>query len=107
MPSYEHICDNPECNNEWEDFYSIVKDPPTTCPKCNQETARRIISGGSGKGIMELTGDELKDKVKADTQKLKKEMHNSEKVYSNILGESKYENMQQRIDKSKRERGRR
>lgn len=102
MPTYDHICLNENCKFEWDDFYSITAEPPKVCPKCNQETAQRVISGGSGKGIVELTGNELKEKVKADAQQLKKDMHKSEKTYSNLLGESKYQQMQQKIDAGKK-----
>lgn len=104
MPTYLHECSNKECNNEWEDFYSIKKDPPKTCPKCNQETAQRVISGGSGRGIVELTGTDLTDKIKSDANQIKRDMNKSEKLYSNLLGEGKYQEMQQRIDKNKRNR---
>jgi len=101
MPTYEHKCINETCKYEWEDEYSIKQPPPTTCPKCNQETAKRLISGGSGKGTVELYGDDLVNKVKEDTKKLKAEASRSEKVYANLLGEDKYQNLQQKIDRRK------
>jgi len=103
MPTYLHICEDVECNNEWEDFYSISQDPPKACPKCKKDTAKRVICGSS-KGVVELSGHELVAKTKEDIAKLKKDMRKSEKVYSNLLGEDKYQSMQQRIDKQKRER---
>lgn len=102
MPEYEHICTAENCKHEWNDTYSIKLDPPKVCPKCLQETAQRVISGGSGKGIVELTGHELASKMKEDVVKLKKDMNSSEKVYSNMLGEAKYQEMQQSLDKGKR-----
>jgi putative FmdB family regulatory protein len=103
MPSYEHICTDKDCNFEWEDMYSIKADPPKVCPNCKKETAQRVISGGlNRRGVVELTGNELVTKTKEDIVKLKKEMHSSEKVYSNMLGHDKYQAMQQRIDKQKR-----
>jgi putative FmdB family regulatory protein len=102
MPTYEHLCNT--CQHEWEDNYSIKLDPPKICPKCQAETVTRLISLGS-RGVVELTGHELVAKTKEDIVKLKKEMHSSEKVYSNMLGHDKYEAMQQRIDKSKKNRG--
>lgn len=104
MPEYEHRCQNVNCNNEWCDTYSIKADPPTTCPKCQQETAQRLISGGSGRGIVELTGNDLTDKVKSDTAKLKREMSQNENTYANLAGESTYQKLQQGIDKGKREK---
>lgn len=101
MPLYEHQCQSPDCNYEWEDSYSIKVDPPKECPKCHKQTAKRVISLG-GKGIVELTGQDLIDKIKSDTKQLKKDMHKSDKVYANMLGESKYEALQQRLDRQKR-----
>ena len=104
MPTYEHLCLNKSCNYEWEDIYSIKDTPPTTCPECHQETAKRLISGGSGKGVVELYGQDLVDKVKADTKQLKKDMHNDPKVYDNLLGvdkagNSRYNDMQTKMDR--------
>lgn len=104
MPTYEfvHNKDGYGCGHEWEEFMSIkAEDPP--CPKCNtKENVVRLISGGSGKGKVELYGQDLADKIKEDTQKLKKDIHSSEKLYSNILGPDKYEKIQRQIDSNKR-----
>lgn len=89
MPTYEHLCTNKECNNEWEDMYSIVKEPPKVCPKCNLETATRIISGGSGKGTVELTGHELTAKTKEDVQKIKQRAARDENYMANLIGEDR------------------
>lgn len=89
MPTYEHICENKECNNEWEDMYSITKDPPKTCPKCNQETASRVISGGSGKGQMVLTDDEFKASLKGEVEKIKKRAVKDENYMANLIGEDR------------------
>lgn len=100
MPTYEHFCTNESCKNQWEDFYSIKADPPKVCPKCGLETAERLISLG-GKGTVELYGQDLVNKLKSDTQQLKKDMHKSENIYANMLGESKYQDLQTRIDRKK------
>ena len=101
MPTYEHICSNESCKHEWEDNYSIKLDPPKICPKCGLETAKRLISLG-GKGVVELYGQDLVDKLKSDTKQLKKDMHKSDKIYANMLGESKYNDLQTRLDRRKR-----
>jgi putative FmdB family regulatory protein len=101
MPTYEHICDS--CLYEWEDTYSIKADPPKTCPKCGAESARRLISLG-GKGVVELYGQDLVDKIKGEARQLKKDMHKSETVYANLLGNDKYEAIQKRMDASKKDR---
>lgn len=89
MPTYEHLC--LECSHEWEDEYSIKVDPPTVCPKCSTEgKVKRLISGGSGKGKVELTGQEYKEKVMSDAQSLRREAYRNENVMANLIGESKY-----------------
>ena len=101
MAIYEHICTNTDCNNAWEETYSINADPPKVCPKCNQETAKRMISMG-GKGQVILVGQDLADKVKADAAAYKREVYSSERAYSNAVGEGVYEKLQTQIDKQKR-----
>lgn len=104
MPSYEYLC---EVNNEeFEEFHSITKQIEE-CPICKERNLephkpKRLISGGSGRGIVELTGHELKASIKQGAAQLNKDIHSSEKVYSNVLGEGKYQNLQTRIDKNKR-----
>jgi len=46
MPTYEYHCQN--CQYEFEVFQSISSAPIDTCPRCNQKTVTRKISGGSG-----------------------------------------------------------
>lgn len=101
MPTYEYLAKC--CNHEWEEVRSIVAPDPTHCPKCGAEgNITHLISGGSGKGRVELYGNELTEKVKADAKQLSRDMANSEKTYSNMLGESKYHELQTRIDRQKR-----
>lgn len=102
MPEYEHTCSNVECQFEWSETYSIKADPPEQCPKCQLLTAQRMISGGSGKGIVQLTGNDLTDKIKSDATQLKKEMYSNEATYANMLGNDKYQQIQTRMDKRKR-----
>src|SRR5574339_773839 len=99
MPTYEHRCDT--CKHEWEDSYSIKEDPPKTCPECSAETVVRLISLG-GKGVVELSGQELIDKIKGDAKQLQKDAAKSEKVYSNLLGEGRYHDLQTKMDRRKR-----
>ena len=102
MPTYSHICENTECNNEWDDFYSMSQEPPKVCPVCNKETAKRVLSSGGSKGVVELYGNELVDKIKSDTVQLKKDMHKDENIYANMLGQDKYQAMQVKLDDQKR-----
>lgn len=103
MPTYEFLHQVEECNHEWEEYLSIKAPDPEECPKCKTKgNIIRLISGGSGRGIVELSGQDLVDKVKADTKQLKKDMYNSEKIYSNMVGEGHYQSLQQKIDRQKR-----
>jgi len=103
MPSYEHVCLNEDCNYEWEDEYSIKDDPPKICPKCKKETAKRLISGGSGKGKVELTGNELKEKLANDVKDIKKRLSTDEKFAANFYGEGKFQENKTHNEKVKRE----
>lgn len=103
MPTYEFQCQ--DCKHEWEDFLSIKAPDPEECPQCKVKgKTLRLISGGSGRGVVELTGQDLIDKVKSDVRDLKKDAAAKEKVYANLLGDDKYQQLQTRMDKQKRER---
>ncbi|MDR2439806.1 MAG: zinc ribbon domain-containing protein [Planctomycetaceae bacterium] len=45
MPTYEYCCDT--CSHEFEEFQYIKDEPLKKCPKCGQNTLRRLISGGA------------------------------------------------------------
>jgi putative FmdB family regulatory protein len=101
MPTYLHFCKN--CNQEFEDFYSIKADPPTKCLLCEAEgQVTRLISGGSGRGKVELTGRELIESMREEGRKERNEIYKSETKYANIIGESKYQSIQQSLDKRRR-----
>lgn len=44
--TYEYKCKN--CGYCWEHESKINEDPLKECPKCKEETATRLISGGTG-----------------------------------------------------------
>lgn len=91
MPTYEHHCAN--CDHEWEDFYSMKVDPPTLCPSCGTEgQVKRLVSGGSGPGIMRRTGAEMKAGMAAETAKIRKRAQSDENFRANLIGEDKYHN---------------
>lgn len=105
MPTYEFKCNQIECNHEWELTQSIKAPDPDICPKCQVKgNITHLISGGSGKGIVELTGRDLINKTKEDAAKYKKELYSSEAVYANAVGESKYHDIQSSMDKARREK---
>ena len=104
MPTYLYEC---PIHKEFEEFHSMSK-MLEYCPKCEEENLepqklKRLINCSS-KGKVELYGQDLVDKVKLETQQLKKDMYSSEKLYSNLLGESKYQSLQQSMDRNKREK---
>jgi len=101
MPTYEFCCQESECKYEWEEWLSMTAPNPESCPKCNKSSVKKLISLGS-KGVVELTGQDLVDKTKADIRKLKQDAAGSEKVYANLLGETKYQDLQVRMDRQKR-----
>ncbi len=45
MPTYEYVCK--ACGNAWEANQRISEAPLTECPKCHEQTAQRLISGGN------------------------------------------------------------
>jgi len=99
MPFYEHQCT--ACGHEWEEEYSIKDNPPEFCPNCKEKTVKRLISLG-GKGQVELYGQDLADKCKADAKQLKKDAARNENIYSNLLGPTRYNDLQTRMDRRKR-----
>jgi len=105
MPTYEFEHRDDSCKHEWEVWQKMSDPDPSECPKCGgKENIIRLISGGSGKGKVELYGNDLVAKTKEDIQKMKKDIHSSEKLYANVLGEAKYQQLQTQLDKGKRER---
>lgn len=104
MPTYEFECQEESCHHEWEEFLKMSDPIPEECPKCHAKgRVKRLISGGSGRGVVELVGQELVDKCKADAQKLKEEASRSETVYSNLIGPDRYEQIQKRLDQQKKD----
>ena len=103
MPTYEHICNH--CQHEWEDVYGMMEDPPTICPECKEQgKVQRLISGGSGRGIVQLTGHDLRAHVHAEAQSWKKEAMKDEKLLANLVGEDKYQRNTVLQEKAKTER---
>lgn len=103
MPTYLYECSE---HGEFEEIHSIVT-KLEFCPQCESdgrktEVKRLINQGGSGKGIVLLEGQDLVDSVKQQAKQLQKDAQKSERIYSNLLGENKYQNMQQAIDRNKK-----
>jgi hypothetical protein len=104
MPTYDYLCE--VSNEEFECFHSITKELEE-CEICankgmEQHKPKRLISGGSGRGIVELTGQDLKNKIKEDAKKLKGEVYSDANKYANVLGETRYQKIQSDMDKRRR-----
>lgn len=101
MPTYLYEC---PVHGEFEEFHSMTI-KLEHCPTCEKENVtsevKRLICGTS-KGVVELYGEDLVSKTKEDIRKMKTDMHKSEKVYANMLGEDKYQKLQTQMDKNKR-----
>jgi putative FmdB family regulatory protein len=103
MPTYLYKCS--ALDQEFEEYHSI-KTKLTDCPLCKEKglaahAPDRLISGGSGKGIVELSGHELMAKAKEDARQFKKETYGSANKYANVLGETTYNNIQTKMDRNK------
>jgi putative FmdB family regulatory protein len=101
MPTYIYECE--PNNQEFEEFHSI-KTQLEDCPLCKEKNLpphkpKRLISGGSGRGIVELSGQEIVSKAKEDAQKMKKDIYSSEQKYANVIGQDKYHEIQTRMDR--------
>ena len=44
--TYEYKCR--ACGHEWELEQKITEEAVTQCPKCKEEKAQRLVSGGQG-----------------------------------------------------------
>ena len=104
MPTYLYLCE--KIHGEFEEEHSI-KVALEECPKCKAEglppqKLKPLISGGSGRGIVELYGQELVDKCKADAKKIQKDASKNQNQYASLLGEDKYHQLQTQMDRRKR-----
>ena len=89
MPTYTHKCKN--CGHRWDEFYSMNDDPPTLCPSCGKDgDVMRVITGGSGPGIMSLKGGDLRSKIMSDAAEMRKRAVTDEKFRANLYGEEAY-----------------
>lgn len=48
MATYEYECTDDLCKHKWEEEQGMSDDVITKCPECKKETAKRLISGGTG-----------------------------------------------------------
>lgn len=102
MPTYLYYCE--ECKKEFEEVHSMsIK--LEFCPTCKlngKETSVKRLIGSATQGTVTLTGQDLVDKVKSDAKQLQKDAAKNEKIYSNLLGENKYDSLQTQFDRRHR-----
>jgi len=86
MPVYEHICENENCNYEWEDTYSIKAPVPNICPNCKViGKVKRLISMPSGV-VVELTGRDLVQKLWKEGKDIARQARKDETLARNLYG---------------------
>jgi len=87
--TYEHLCG--ACKHEWEQVYGMTVDPPTVCPKCKVDgQVKRLISGGSGPGIMRKSVGEVRANLASETRALKRRAETDENFRANLVGDESY-----------------
>lgn len=85
MPIFTFECE--QCLCQYEDFCSSQDTKPDNCPECQSDQVSKIMSLPAT-GKVELYGQDLKAKIKQDTQKLKKQIHSNESSFVNFVGEN-------------------
>jgi putative FmdB family regulatory protein len=73
MPTYEYRCE--ACGHQFDEFQSFKDEPLSLCPKCHQESLRRLFGTGAailfkGSGFYETDyrSDSYKQAAKADAE---------------------------------------
>lgn len=101
MPFYDHECGN--CNQIFEDFYSMVTPPPTVCPLCGKNgKVKRLISDSYAVRVP-LMGIEKTIQMKKDAAKFSQLARTNEEVKANIAGEEAYNKIKTNQDKLTKE----
>lgn len=105
MPTYEYECHNKDCVGEFEELHSSRDDAKLKyCPICakegrgEQNPVDRLISGGSGKGIMNLTNKEFAATLGTERAKAHATARKSEAFAENFIG-SKYRGTMDKLNK--------
>ena len=104
--TYEYLC---EINNQEFEAEHSIKVELEECPICKERgldnhKPLRLISGGNGRGIVNLEGREFVEKTKEDAKKFAKEVYSNEKTYANVISERKYHDIQTSMDRARREK---
>lgn len=97
MPFYDHLCE--ACQHEWEDFYSMVTDPPDTCPKCGAQGKVKRLLPSSVAVRCPKTGMELRQEIADEKKKIRSQMKKDENLRANVKGEETHHREQLGISK--------
>ncbi len=76
MPTYDYICN--DCKKMYEYFQTMSDAPIKECPKCKENSLRRVISGGTGL-IFKGSGYYLTDYKNKKNQSSKNKKSNKNK----------------------------
>ena len=101
MATYLYEC---PIHSEFEEEHSM-KTKLDFCPKCKEngvETAVKRLINCVTKGVVELYGQDLIDKVKVDSKNLQKEAAENANKYASLLGEDRYHKLQTQMDRRRR-----
>lgn len=82
MPIFEHEC--LDCELQWEDWYQPSELPPD-CPDCKSKNVKKLISLCAN-GRVELTGHELRQKLRSDANKIKQKAMTDQNTLADIVG---------------------
>lgn len=100
MPTYLYLCTT--THGEFEEEHSI-KIKLEFCPKCQEEGRPNIkierLINCTSKGTVELYGQDLVDKCKADAKQLQHEASKDANKYASLMGEDKYHQLQTKMDR--------
>jgi len=100
MPIYEYECPKHGVFEEIHGMDEKLEFCPTCLEEGEEQKIEKVISL-CGKGVVELYGHELVSKLKSDAKQIQKDASKDEKKYASLLGESKYQELQTKMDKRK------
>lgn len=91
MPTYLYICEDENCLKEFEEYHSMST-VLEECPLCHTKGKLKKLINTESKGVVQLTGNDLSQKIKADAKELKRKVYTNENTLANVVGETKYNN---------------
>ena len=94
MPTYCYECKK---HGEFEEYHSMSDEAKLKfCPLCEkegnkEEPVQRLISGGSGRGIFQLSLNEFKETLPGEVRNVYERGAKEESFAANFIGKEKYE----------------